>query len=66
MATLREEAQKIRARWKSDAEDVAARLTKAELEKVHRELVQESNAHAYEDVRIYINAVRAEYNKRFG
>lgn len=66
MRTTDEDVREIRARWKADAEAHAARLTKEQLEHVHRELVQESNAvgHQYRDVLIYIDAIRAEYTKR--
>ena len=68
MPTFHDEVDRIRIIWRAQAEDFASRLTKDELETVHRDLVKESNAnaHAFADVLIYIDAVRSEYRKRFG
>lgn len=66
MSTWKEQVEEIRRDWKQQAEKLAAKLADDQLEQVHRELVQISNSvgHAFEDVLIYINAVRAEYGKR--
>jgi hypothetical protein len=68
MTTLSEQLKEIRAEWKAGAERIVARLDKEELEKVHSELVRESNAnlHEFQDVLIYIDVIRAEYHRRFG
>jgi hypothetical protein len=68
MTDLKHEAGEIRARWKADAGAAVASLMNRQLARIHGELGSEFSAadQEYQDVLIYIDAIRAEYHKRFG
>jgi hypothetical protein len=62
--TLATFLERVRADHKLQAAQTAARLTDQQLADVHRELVEQYNAHQQDDVKDYLYAIRVEHRRR--